>query len=386
MAETRDLPPGLGRALGEVTPVWDDARASSARAGIVRKRKRRKTMRTGAAAAVFALAGAGAGFLAKGSGEDAPSAVRGAGAGPLVDHAAQAPAQALTATAGAGDPIVTPAGGPGEAPAGSPWPLPVIVAESGEPPKIVADDGAQVGVALGLGRARFRVARAEHRRELRVAAGAVVVAGWDAEFAVDRYENGVEILVRSGRVLVASGGAERELGPGERMTVAAGRPSKERVGAAAPAASRTDWKVLARAGDADAAWAALGGQAPDSDLVEDLLLFADIARASGHAAAAVAPLGRVATDHGKDARAPAAAFTLGRIHLESLSQPAQAASWFERARSLAPDGPLVEDALAREAEAWARAGAGARARAAAARYLERFPAGHRAEAMRKLLP
>ena len=52
----------------------------------------------------------------------------------------------------------------------------------------------------------------------------------------------------------------------------------------------------------------------------------------------------------------AAAFSLGRVLLGELRRPAEAAQAFARARKLAPDGPLAEDALAREVEAWARAG------------------------------
>ena len=88
----------------------------------------------------------------------------------------------------------------------------------------------------------------------------------------------------------------------------------------------------------------------------DLLLAGDVARLSGHAAAAVAPLSRAVTLHPGDPRAPLAAFTLGRVHLEDLGAPRDAAIAFARARELAPDGPLAEDALAREVEAWSRAG------------------------------
>jgi hypothetical protein len=56
-----------------------------------------------------------------------------------------------------------------------------------------------------------------------------------------------------------------------------------------------------------------------------------------------------------DPRAPLAAFTLGRVLLRELARPREAAAAFAQARALAPRGPFVEDALAREVEAWLQA-------------------------------
>jgi TolA-binding protein len=86
----------------------------------------------------------------------------------------------------------------------------------------------------------------------------------------------------------------------------------------------------------------------------------------------------------RDKRAPLAAFTLGRVLLEDLSQPGRAADAFRRAQQLAPKGPLASDALAREADAAQRAGQADRARQLAARYLELYPSGPQAQRLRKL--
>ena len=78
----------------------------------------------------------------------------------------------------------------------------------------------------------------------------------------------------------------------------------------------------------------------------------------------------------RDARAPLAAFTLGRLLLENLRQPADAARAFELARSLAGgSGALAEDALAREVEAWRAAGDANKATARAQRYQALYPNG-----------
>jgi transmembrane sensor len=117
--------------------------------------------------------------------------------------------------------------------------------------------------------------------------------------------------------------------------------------------------------------------------MEDLQLAADVARLSGHAGAAVAPLVRALERHADDPRAPLVAFTLGRVHLEDLGAPRDAALAFARARTLAPDGPLAEDALAREVEAWSRAGDTGTARVQALIYTQRYPQGRRVHAVRR---
>jgi transmembrane sensor len=114
----------------------------------------------------------------------------------------------------------------------------------------------------------------------------------------------------------------------------------------------------------------------------DLLLLADVARLSHHPADAVAPLSRLLREHAADPRAPLAAFTLGRVLLDDLGRPREAAQSFVRAQQLDPDGPLSQDALAREVEAWSRAGEGQSARARALQYVQKYPAGRRLRSVR----
>lgn len=103
----------------------------------------------------------------------------------------------------------------------------------------------------------------------------------------------------------------------------------------------------------------------------------------GRPAEAVLPLQRLMTEFPADARAPLAAFTLGRVLLESLSRPAEAADAFAKTRQLAPASVLFEDALAREVEARARAGQPERAKTLAEEYVKRFRDGGRLEAVRR---
>ena len=78
-----------------------------------------------------------------------------------------------------------------------------------------------------------------------------------------------------------------------------------------------------------------------------------------------------------------AAFTLGRVLLEELGRPAEAADAFADAVRLAPTGPMTEDAIAREVEALSRAGESLAAKQLAQHYLEQFPTGRKLKSVRR---
>jgi transmembrane sensor len=143
-----------------------------------------------------------------------------------------------------------------------------------------------------------------------------------------------------------------------------------------------EWQNAVRDRDWNRAWDALGEAGlsritQGSDDVAELLTLADVARLSGHPHNAVAPLERVVSAHAGDSRAALAAFTLGRVWLDSLGNPAQAIAPLERALSLKLPAGLEEDAEARLVEAYARAGNPQQARALAEGYRSHFPGGWR---------
>ena len=84
------------------------------------------------------------------------------------------------------------------------------------------------------------------------------------------------------------------------------------------------------------------------DVPAALLDSADDARLAGDAERATRLLRELVRNHPRDSRAPMASFTLGRIYLNDLGDPARAATAFARARALRPHGPLSEAALAYE--------------------------------------
>jgi transmembrane sensor len=127
------------------------------------------------------------------------------------------------------------------------------------------------------------------------------------------------------------------------------------------------------------------GQAAPAPTAEELLAAADTARSTGRRSESVALLRRLLREHRNDARAPLAAFTLGRILLMELAQPGEAALAFAEVRALAPAGPFAEDALAREAEAWNKAGDAGKAAERAREYLRLYPHGRRASSLQGLI-
>jgi transmembrane sensor len=147
------------------------------------------------------------------------------------------------------------------------------------------------------------------------------------------------------------------------------------------------WKDSASRHAYDDAYAALGpggvARASERASVDELLSLADVARFSNHPQDAVSPLSRVISAHRSDPRAPLAAFTLGRVELDSLNEPGRAADAFSSAIELGLPRSLLEDAYARLVEARGRAGDRAGARDAAADYARLFPAGARTPSFRR---
>jgi transmembrane sensor len=146
------------------------------------------------------------------------------------------------------------------------------------------------------------------------------------------------------------------------------------------------WQSLAEQGKFELAYAQafVHGSPRDGELDPvELLLLADVARFSGHPSDAVPPLRRLLRVFPTDPRSPLASFTLGRILLDDLGQPREAAESFHHVGELDPEGPLTQDALGREVEAWSRAGEQSLARSRAEEYLRRYPSGRRLRSVKR---
>ncbi|WP_146209928.1 FecR domain-containing protein [Vitiosangium sp. GDMCC 1.1324] len=291
-----------------------------------------------------------------------------------------------------------------------------VVMPIGAPVRTLRSEPGLLWLEVERGAMRFRVAP-QHGRLVRVSAGAVDVEVVGTAFSVTRGDEQVSVVVTEGRVRVRAGARETLMAAGEQGTFRAEALAPEAAGAPAgpdevttevgedggvPAMPRAPsvtsapqppgrksvrrpatWRALAEQGNFQTAWSALQREGAPDDEPGDLLRAADVARLSGHPAAALAPLRRVLSRFRGDPRASLAAFTLGRVLLDDLGNPREAADAFLEAHALAPKGPLAPDALARAVEAQARAGDAAAARNTAERFVDEFPQSGRVDAVRQ---
>lgn len=308
--------------------------------------------------------------------------------------------------------------------------------------KAIAPQPGRTVLQLMRGSARFQV-QPDPNRVFRVESGRVAVEVLGTEFTVTRRAEHTEVAVARGRVRVLWDSHYTELGAGSAGSFppesadsarppalppssvsvigsadgdrSAGdlgaAPSVADAGAAPallpaarpralPSAPRVYaerpqgpsaptggdlWRRLAQQGQFDQAYRVLeaGDLLAASTSPEDLLLIADIARLSNHPAQAIAPLEKLLRTHRGDSRAALCAFTLGRVLLEDLGKPRQAAAAFREAQSLDPGFAMIEDALAREVKALWQAGDPVAAHDRAVEYLRRFPEGRSARLVRR---
>jgi transmembrane sensor len=330
----------IERAARHIEPAWSDDRSRTVERGLGRARRRRVIARA-AAVAIAALVVAAAGW-------------RGYATWRSRRASSAAPAMASRAVE-----LVRFADGSTAQPFDA---RSVVRPGAAQPGRVAAE--------LERGGATFEVVRDPSRR-FRVEAGDVAVEVLGTRFSVERLGERARVAVERGRVRVSWPAGAVELGAGES-------------GIYPPEAPPADWRRLADDGDFDGAHRAL--ERPGiilHDEPAELLAAADVARLSHHPSEALAPLAQVADGHPRDPRAPLAAFTLGRVLLDELGRPREAAQAFAHARALAPQGALAADALAREVEAWSRAGEPGRAREKALEYLRLDPHGSRLGAVKR---
>jgi transmembrane sensor len=273
--------------------------------------------------------------------------------------------------------------------------------------RVIGSSPQRVEVAMDRGRSRFDVVR-NPKRTFRVVSGDVTIEVVGTRFLVERRERDVLVEVDRGKVRVLYSGGERLLTPGESGTFplhaaasndVAELPSPELALEPTPASNQAtppdepaptgnrhkNWRAIAEQGNYEAAYQEIraGGEHAMRDVPEELMLAADVARWSHHSQAAIPLLQRVIRDHRRDPRCQLAAFTLGRVYLEELGRPREAAQAFAQARTLDPAGPLANDALAHEVESWSRTGDLRLARTRAEEYLRTYPSGAHAAAVRR---
>jgi transmembrane sensor len=248
--------------------------------------------------------------------------------------------------------------------------------------KVERDAKRQVDLRLLAGHARFEVVP-NRKRSFEVQAGAVRVRVIGTSFSMARISEQTRVSVDKGLVQVFWSGGKAELAAGESGVFPPGSGDADTLARGGQRPNAPEWRRLAQSGQFKNAYSALS-QTPNSvrEVPEELMLAADVARLSGNPGRAVPYLKTVSERFSRDPRAPVAAFTLGRVLLENTGNAASAAAAFRRARSLSPGGPLALDAWAREVESLRRAGRMEQASDLAQKYIDQFPSGRHAAAMR----
>lgn len=153
------------------------------------------------------------------------------------------------------------------------------------------------------------------------------------------------------------------------------------------ASGPAEWERLAESGDFGAAKEALNREggfalALQRASASQLLILADIARASGGREEAAAALRRVLASYLSAPEAPLAAWTLGNL-LEQAGDRAGADAAYATYRRLSPTGDFAEDAAARQVDAAVSQGNVELAARALEEYAANFPSGRRLAELRK---
>jgi transmembrane sensor len=239
-------------------------------------------------------------------------------------------------------------------------------------------------LVLSRGRGRFDV-KPRPTRTFVVHAGNVTITVLGTLFTLERVADRVGVSVESGTVHVdwglGSALLEQNNSGWYPPLVISGQDDHKASQEEAPPSrtARSSKRSVLGAGQPDPT---SPSEATNAESAADLLLASDKARIAGHGEEAAELLRKLLREHRSDARAPLAAFTLGRMLLMELGRPLEAAGTFADARRLSPGGPFAEDALAREVEAYSKAGVPARAHTRAEEYLHLYPEGRRAAIVR----
>ncbi len=261
-----------------------------------------------------------------------------------------------------------------------------LVLSAGSRLQFVALQPKQVEVSIERGGVEFDVTHVNGRR-FGVRAGEVRILVVGTRFRVQVVENSpsqpVRVSVERGAVDVivdGDGSGPLRVAAGEAwplpLTVDSTRTEARRVedradaqapAAVEPAGSGTPFHPSTKSHEPPLGEPEQGAK--------ELFEAGERARSAGQLAAAAAAFDELRRRFRRDGRAGLAAFELGRLELEQLSRPANAARAFRDAIALAPTAPFREDAEARLVQALEASGEQSACAKAKQGYLARYPHG-----------
>ncbi|MCC6551817.1 MAG: FecR domain-containing protein [Polyangiaceae bacterium] len=271
--------------------------------------------------------------------------------------------------------------------------------------EVEQSSGGAVTLRLVQGEASFDTAGGARTAALAIVAGEARLATAAGSVLQVRHNvDDIDVNVTDGSVRLTSPAGSQELGRGDRADrvpirqrttmLAPPSPAPIRVAPqprtieAAPveppaqAVAAPDWRTRYNAGDEAEALSLLRQQSGGIDgaiasakTAKELMDLSDLLRGKGgDQGAAIQALRRVVDAFPTDANAQIAAYTLGNMY-ERSGEQALAAEYFERARSLSPEGNLAEDSFCKRMRTEAQAGHKDEASRMAQEYVTKYPDG-----------
>lgn len=275
--------------------------------------------------------------------------------------------------------------------------------------------GGTLTLRLVRGEAAVDTAQAAAALDVAIVAGAArLSAGTGSVVRVRRNQDDMDVDVSDGSVKITSPAGSQELARGQApvtVPIRVGatsqsddntpprfamrvRSSQHDARPTAPDAQSPppDWLTRAKANDSAGALellkqqpGGLAGAIKSAKSAGELMVLTDLLRSKGgDAGLAQSALARVVDDFPEDPNAQVAAYTLGTLY-EKAGQPKLAQVYFEKSRSLRPEGALAEDALCKQIQAEHAAAHKDEAVRIGKEYLSKYPDGRCKEEVERII-
>lgn len=277
--------------------------------------------------------------------------------------------------------------------------------------RVVRNTPTAMVMALEQGRARYVVEK-RTERTWQVDCGLAIVEVTGTKFWAERLEHEVKVAVQEGSVLVRSPYLARgaqTLRASEQVTINKPLPPVPKQSVSSPVSLPTPtarthpvapepvptepkltWQQAAAQGDFAQVATIVDAQGLERTLEaivdpETLIQLSDSLRIAGRYRQAVQALRYFNQRFSQDPRASQVAFSLGKLYLEQLRDPRQAAQVFEDLVEHGAPAGLIDDVYLRWIEALVKSGQKSKAKLVADDYIQKYPSGHRIQDIKQWL-